>query len=178
MHSLYAVADIGNGPEVLKQYVEEMNTPDSDQTGKRAYQLQNIEKAFGASVRVQGNAPSSLTSTSNAIKSVADLFFAVKQYDSDFQPNPSSNVVNPDGTPKVMYHGSHAQFTIFDKKKAKSSGLYGRGFYFTDSESHARTYGNQYKVYLSIRNPLEHGRSTVTRAQVSWNTYRNTRSYH
>lgn len=36
-------------------------------------------------------------------------------------PDEASKIVNTDGTPKVMYHGSPAQFTIFDKKKAKSS---------------------------------------------------------
>ena len=166
MHSMYAVADIGNGPEVLRLYVEEMNNPATEVTSKRAYQLQNIEKAFNASVRVQGNASSSLTNASNAVHTVADLFAAVKTYDSNFSPNPSSKIANADGTPKVMYHGSPAQFTIFGKKKAKSSGLYGRGFYFTDSESQAGVYGNKYAVYLNIRNPLESGKATVDRKQV------------
>lgn len=102
IHSLYAVADIGNGSEVLKLYVEEMNDPAAKNTKKRAYQLQNIEKAFNASVRVQGNAPSSLTNTSNAIRTVADLFAAVKSMDSNFNPNPASKVVNEDGTPMVI----------------------------------------------------------------------------
>lgn len=44
MHSLYAVADIGNGKELLKLYVEELNDVGSDGTIRRAYQLQNIEK--------------------------------------------------------------------------------------------------------------------------------------
>ena len=91
-----------------------------------------------------------------------------KRWFGDWQNNPkaASKVVNADGTPMIMYHGSPAQFTIFDKKKAKSSGQYGRGFYFTNSQSHAGTYGQQYSVYLNIRNPLEHGRVTVSRAQV------------
>lgn len=71
MHSLYAVADIGNGQEVVKLLVEEMNAPGSGTTKKRFYQPQNIEKAFAASVRVQGkatsSAPSSVTNTANAI---------------------------------------------------------------------------------------------------------------
>lgn len=54
------------------------------------------------------------------------------------------------GNLKVMYHGSPAQFTVFDKKKAKSSGYYGRGFYFSESESHAGQYGSKYEVYLNI----------------------------
>jgi hypothetical protein len=66
----------------------------------------------------------------------------------------------------VLYHGSPEQFTQFDRSKAKSSGLYGKGFYFTDSESHAGTYGNLYKVYLDIKNPLQYGSVTVTREQV------------
>lgn len=91
-----------------------------------------------------------------------------KRWFGDWQNHPenASKIVNTDGTPKVMYHGSPAQFTVFDRKKAKSSGHYGKGFYFTDSTSHAGTYGNQYSVYLNIRNPLESGGNTVTRDQV------------
>lgn len=77
-----------------------------------------------------------------------------------------SKIVNADGTPKVMYHGSQASFTAFDKKKARSSGLYGRGFYFTDSDTHAGQYGSLYQVYLKVENPLTPDGSTVTKAQV------------
>lgn len=166
MHSLYAVADIGNGPEVLKLTVEEMYNPGKKNTGKRAYTLQNIEKAFAVSGKVQGNPPSLVTSTANAVNTVADLFAIVKQMDGSFNPSDASKIVNADGTPKVMYHGSPMQFTVFDKKKAKSSGHYGRGFYFSDSDTHAGTYGNTYSVYLNIRNPLQDGSATVSRDQV------------
>lgn len=166
MHYLYAVADIGHGAEVLKLTVEEMYNPNNQDSGMRAYALHNIEKAFAVRGRVQGNSPSSGTNTTNAIRTVADLFAAVKRMDADFKPNPVSGITNKDGTPKVMYHGSPAQFTIFDKKKAKSSGQYGRGFYFTNSQSHAGTYGQQYSVYLNVRNPLKQGGSTVSRSQV------------
>ena len=165
MHSLYAVADIGNGLAIIKLYVEEMNNPNTENTGKRAYQLQNVEKYQLQNGSSQKNA-SSRSSTTGNIRTVADLFAAVKQKDTSFNPKPASKVVNPDGTPMVMYHGSPAQFTIFDRKKAKSSGQYGRGFYFTNSQSHAGTYGQQYNVYLNIRNPLQHGAGNVSRAQV------------
>ena len=165
MHSMYAVADIGNGPEVLKLYVEEMNNPNSADTAKRAYQLQNIEKYRPTGKSSQNTVSSISPATGNAL-TVADLFGYVKSLDANFNPNSASKIVNADGTPKVMYHGSNAQFTKFDKSKAKSSGLYGKGFYFTDSASHAGTYGNQYEVYLDIRNPLQEGAATVTRSQV------------
>ena len=77
-----------------------------------------------------------------------------------------SKIVNANGSPKVMYHGSQAQFSSFDRKKAKSSGTYGKGFYFTDSTSHAGTYGNLYAVYLSIKNPVQYGKGSVTKDQV------------
>lgn len=165
MHSFYAVADFGNGQEILKLYVEEMNDPNNSSTTKRAYQLQNIEKYQQQNGSSQ-NSASSISSATGSIVTVADLFAAVKQKDQNFVPGASSAVTNADGTPKVMYHGSRAQFTVFDKKKAKSSGLYGRGFYFTDSDTHAGTYGNLYRVYLKIHSPLQHGAATVNRNQV------------
>ena len=89
MHSLYAVADVGNGQEVAKLLVEEMNAPGSGTTKKRSYQPQNIEKAFAASVRVQGKAPSSVTNTANAICTIAVLFSNVKQKDRPVYSNTS-----------------------------------------------------------------------------------------
>ena len=71
-----------------------------------------------------------------------------------------------DGKLRVMYHGSKESFDAFDRKKAKSSGTYGSGFYFSDSESHAGTYGNTYKVYLNIKNPLQNGDTKITKDQL------------
>ena len=76
MHSMYEIADIGDGPEVLKLYVEEMNNPNSKNTSKRAYQLQNIEKS-NLKVRSSGVSPSSINQVALP-KTVADLFAAVK----------------------------------------------------------------------------------------------------
>lgn len=77
-----------------------------------------------------------------------------------------SKIVNENGQLKVMYHGSPAQFTVFDKKKAKSSGYYGKGFYFSESESHAGQYGSKYEVYLNIKNPLQEGTNNITKEQL------------
>lgn len=77
-----------------------------------------------------------------------------------------SKIVDENGQLKVMYHGSPAQFTVFDKKKAKSSGYYGKGFYFSESESHAGQYGSKYEVYLNIKNPMQEGTSNITKEQL------------
>ncbi len=79
MHSLYAAADIGGGPELLKLYVEEMNNPNATDTAKRAYQLQNIERQQ-PSAKGSGKALAQSFSTAD-IKSVANLFRTVKSWD-------------------------------------------------------------------------------------------------
>lgn len=70
------------------------------------------------------------------------------------------------GNLKVMYHGSPESFTVFDKSKAKSGGTYGKGFYFTDSTSHAATYGKAYEVYLNITNPVQNDTYNITKQQL------------
>ena len=81
MHSLYAVVNAGNGPELLKLYIEEMRNPNNTDTDKRAYQLQNIEKK---QLNVQGSrqVPSPIISTAH-VNTIADLFAVVKQNDNN-----------------------------------------------------------------------------------------------
>ncbi len=98
MHSLYAVADIGNGPEVLKLYVEEMNNPNQTGTAKRAYQLQNIEISSLTGENTEGSGEALASFKTADIKTVADLFQAVKERDSRFRPKEASKVVNEKGT--------------------------------------------------------------------------------
>lgn len=73
----------------------------------------------------------------------------------------NSKVVNEDGSPKVMYHGTNNYgFNIFLQGEY---GLFGSGSYFTDNKGVAREYSNNrygynrgvYEVYLSIQNPLD-----------------------
>ena len=167
MHSLYAIADMGNGNEVLKLYVEELNDVNSDGTIKRAYQLQNINKvpmqnivkAPVASVRVQGNSPSSLTNTTSANSyTVSQLYDIVKRFDKSFNPSEAGKVINADGTPKVVYHGTSEKFTVFDITKSRS---YDEklnydmpGFYFSESADESGAYGDSLgQFYINIKNP-------------------------
>ena len=67
----------------------------------------------------------------------------------------ASKIVNEKGEPLVMYHGTDADFSIFDKKLIKSSN-YGDGFYFTSDIRNAKNYGSKTKaVYLDVKNPLD-----------------------
>ena len=93
---------------------------------------------------------------------------AFKDWFGDWKNHPesASKVVNADGTPKVMYRGGNETFNIFDRKKSKYSNLYGRGFYFTDSESHAKQYGDVRAYYLDVKNPVSMNEKTITRKQL------------
>jgi hypothetical protein len=55
-----------------------------------------------------------------------------------------SEVTNPDGTPRVVYHGTgKGGFTVFDTDgKGKTSGT---GAFFADTKENARTYSGTYK---------------------------------
>ena len=82
---------------------------------KRSYRLQNAEgQQSGA--KGSGSLPSQVAQTAD-INTVADLYHVVKQKDKNFGPETASKVVNADGTPKVVYHQTGNDFTIFDVRK-------------------------------------------------------------
>ena len=93
---------------------------------------------------------------------------AFKDWFGDWQqyPDAASKVVDQNGRPMVMYHGTGAEnaFSIFDlSKSGKSNTLAGVGFWFTPSEEFAKSWGEEVfynrdgahvlPVYLNIRNP-------------------------
>nr|DAK07309.1 MAG TPA: crystallin beta/gamma motif-containing protein [Bacteriophage sp.] len=71
-----------------------------------------------------------------------------------------SLIVDENGRPLVMYHGTVAEFDVFNVKKQgkNDTGFFGRGFYFTPIERLARYYAYNkivMPVYLKINNPLD-----------------------
>lgn len=72
-----------------------------------------------------------------------------------------SKVVDADGKPLVVYHGTGRDVSAFDRSKigsATDEGFLGDGFYFTDSKRAASAFakgdgGNVIPAYLSIKNP-------------------------
>ena len=99
---------------------------------------------------------------------------AFKDWFGDWENDPknSSKVVDDNGEPMVVYHGSPNEFTIFDTSKIGSSTgtSDGRGFYFTTGKSYAESFatqeGNLFEVFLDIRNPLSYDKKTITKAQL------------
>ena len=71
---------------------------------------------------------------------VADLYKFVKTYDKYFTPahSVSPEALNPDGTPKVFFHGTRSEFDEFLKSAAGRSSMPAlAGFWFTDSKAGA-----------------------------------------
>ena len=73
---------------------------------------------------------------------------------------PNTKVVDENGMPKVMYHGSPRSFTEFDTYGGDGFADLGMGSYFTDSEEVARSYmkpngDNQWQIDSYIENSPE-----------------------
>lgn len=69
-----------------------------------------------------------------------------------------SKVVDEQGRPLVVYHGTNAEFDTFDISHfgETDSGDFGRGFYFTADKRYAEYYGEQIiPLYLKIEKPYK-----------------------
>ncbi|HJD05734.1 MAG TPA: carboxylesterase family protein [Candidatus Onthoplasma faecipullorum] len=72
----------------------------------------------------------------------------------------NSKVVDENGNLLVVYHGTgNNEFTIFDIKKSKATGMLGQGFYFTKnqeeaSSKYAKRNGRVISAYLNLEKPL------------------------
>ena len=113
------------------------------------------------------------TNDVSAVYSIANLYEFVKRYDKDFTPAPETSplLLNDDGTPKVFYHGTNAEFWQFDLSKSGSNfGTVAEGmFFFIDKKqaypNSAKDYARQavktkggseqiYEVYVAMQKPL------------------------
>lgn len=79
--------------------------------------------------------------------------------DWENDPENSSKVVNErTGEPLVAYHGTGAEFNVFDKNKAgagNDKGLRGKGFYFSPNRTTSESYGEKIiGAYVSLKNPF------------------------
>lgn len=100
-----------------------------------------------------------VTGASGVSKSILmDVASRVKEIEESM-----SKVVDENGEPRVVYHGTPRRgFTVFEKstmrsggaKKNKGKNLYGDGFYFASDYYTAQSYGkNILECFLNIRNP-------------------------
>lgn len=98
---------------------------------------------------------------------------AFKNWFGDWEHDPenASKVVDENGEPRVVYHGSGAKFNTFSHKFAMKNGaVKGRGFYFTDDQGYAegrrRAGGHLFKVFLNLRNPFDAEKLSLSKKDV------------
>lgn len=157
MHKFYAIANVGGKDYLVKLTVDELNS--SDKPIRRAYNVNGIRIAPIAGSQVYKPA-FTMDATGESISniSISNLFEIVKEYDNEFNPNPVNPAfLNNDGTPKVFYHGTNADFTVFDRSKRTkkvSLNVMGDGNYFTTRRQGAEHYGgNVIEAYIKIDKP-------------------------
>ena len=74
--------------------------------------------------------------------------------------NNVSKVVDENGEPLVVYHGTNSKWNILDTKmfgKNTDDGYYGKGLYLSSVENKAAQYGNIMKLFVNIKKPLRAG---------------------
>ena len=150
---------------------------DNKKTAKTAVQIafeKAQQKATNNSISEKTNNDTkfSLKDTTNESDSQTKSE-AFKDWFGDWEkhPNTASKVVNEDGTPRVMYHGTKREnFTVFDSSKSDKKvklNVLGNGYYFSSEMSGAERYGNNVmSVYLDIKKPYQvYGRDGGIEAQ-------------
>ena len=66
-----------------------------------------------------------------------------------------SKVVDENGEPLVVYHGTSAEFNVFDTAFENNGKMLGDGFYLTNSKNKADNYGNKrMQLYANIKVPF------------------------
>lgn len=83
------------------------------------------------------------------------LGFTIPQEEANSQA--VSKVVDENGEPLVVYHGSDAQFDVFDKTKGRAN-MDIQGMFFSPWEIDAQGYGGHVRAFfLNIKNPANEG---------------------
>jgi hypothetical protein len=116
--------------------------------GRKIYsiELMELKKAEG---KVQGEIRKSRQATS-----AFDVLNISKIAD---KVNTASKVVDENGEPLVVYHGSDADFDVFDKTKGRAN-MDIQGMFFSPWEIDAQGYGGHVRAFfLNIKNPANEG---------------------
>lgn len=119
---------------------------ESTKTGGKKESVESSEKMAQESQKKDSKA---VTKKSSTVKLTdTDAF---KEWFGD------SQVVDENGDPLIVYHGSNNKFEAFDKERVgnRDSGWFGKGFYFTISKGEAASYGSEViAAYLKMEKPF------------------------
>jgi|GEM_PF-349260 len=160
--------------ESYRYYIEGVKIDGEDYTAKIVVGVKNGKTYYDHRLTKieKGSLLDSLNGLSNSVAEKQQTSFTGKDSKllSILQTN-SSKVVDENGEPMVVYHGSNNEFTKFDTARIGSSTgtSDGRGFYFTTDKDYAYSFGkdgNVLSVFLNIDNPLSLKEKTITKRQL------------
>ncbi len=151
---------MGNRATTIKKRINGVSVIATIEKGKdKEFLVSNFEFIRSDALDASNKTPelnvrndSDITKVQNDIRKTKDL------------AKKTSKVVDVNGEPSVLYHGTPNIFTSFDKKMQGTStdrGIWGNGFYFSESSDYADTYarrngvqGQTLALYLNIKKPL------------------------
>ncbi len=157
-HKLYAVGrDTSGNVALYKITVEEAYHDHKNTNERRFHNLKYIEKVATVGGRTAGQSLPGVSTNDDIATTytVADILSLVKTYDKDFTAahDVSPELLNEDGTPKAVYHGTGAEFTVFESENGT--------YWFSESidyaeamaEERAGKNGRVGAFYLDMKNP-------------------------
>ncbi|EGO63488.1 putative methyltransferase type 11 [Acetonema longum DSM 6540] len=148
VHTFVAPLSIGNN-----DYLTELTVKETLK-GKQAYHLNAIKiTPLDSHVLGRNKSAPGLSEKTNGVSAntVADLLNLVKP-PTGTNYGKSSAVVDKQGMPLIVYHGTKQSFSTFDPQKIESED----GFFFTTNRDTAKEYGNIIPAYLNIKNPYRY----------------------
>ena len=166
MHEFYSLVRHNGNIHLLKLYVEEAMSNKATFVFTRAYQLKDIKKVASIPNGVLFENEGLTEGTIATNVTVADIFNLVKQYDAEFNPMEPSAIVDNDGNPQIVYHGTNQSFRIFKSKDGT--------YWFSENEDYAESMAEErggdriIPVYLNMRKPY---RAKLASGQFSDPTY-------
>ena len=137
--------------------------------GKIADAVNNlVDRSIGATRKMDPSDTASQTEEKKAGKPKQTETNEFKAWFGD------SKVVDADGKPKIVYHGTDASFDEFDNSvSVKNAAHVGKAFYFTDDAGIANDFsnesgGNVKPVYLSVSRPFNFDSEVSTDEAKAW----------
>lgn len=163
-HKLYAVGQATNGTIGLYKITVEERFQDPYHTNERRFHnLKYIEKVADvpADANVeQSHKDGSTMGSPTTDYTVADILSLGKTYDKDFHLGKAVNpaLLNRDGTPRIVYHYTDEDFTVFEIGRSGSNQgkTHGDGIYVSTNPTEFSYAGkNRMELYADIKNPFE-----------------------
>ena len=125
---------------------------------KEARELEKAKKMYADIYRELGKQTEAKGETKFSISEATDTDYlsAVERGDTDTAQKMVDEAAKEAGYTIKAYHGTNADFTVFDKNRiGKGIDQYGSGFYFASNPDVTESYGTQrYDTYLNIQKPI------------------------